>query len=214
MNSYVIHAMIPGTGNVYRRVEILGRQTLHDLHSAIQLAFGFDQAHFYSFFMSNQAWDKFNEYAIPEGFDPYGNPLYSIEMNTGPKGANSTRPTVDWDDPEAVLAYHYHNDAEQIAAFKASRGDRWQLATRWLAAQHQTPGDVLTTTIDSLCLQVKKQFLYLFDYGYEWRFQLRVISINAEPDLSYSFPRTVAAEGVAPAQYPEWEQGRHLFQHR
>lgn len=214
MTSYIIHAMIPGTGDVYRRIEILGRQTLHELHGAIQLAFDFDHAHFYSFFMSNHAWDKFSEYAIPDGYDPYGNPLYSMEIDGGrPRPARNT-PNVNWNDPEAVLQYHYNHDPTKIAAFKAARGERWAVATRWVAAQYQTPGNVLTTTLDSLELSQQQQFLYLFDYGFEWRFQLRVYAINAAPCQECVFPRVVEAVGQAPAQYADWEQGRDFFKSR
>jgi hypothetical protein len=214
MTSYVIHAVIPGTGDVYRRIEILGRQTLNDLHDAIQLAFSFDHAHFYSFFMSNHAWDKFSEYAIPDGYDPYGNPLYSMEIDGGRPRETRQTPNVDWNDPDAILHHHYDGDAAKIANFKASRGDRWTMATRWVAAQYQTPGNALITTIDSLNLSDQQQFLYLFDYTIEWRFQLRVVGINREPCRTCSFPRIVASEGAAPRQYSEWEQGRDYFRGR
>lgn len=41
-----------------------GRQSLHDLHLAIQTAFGWDNDHLYSFFMSGRAWDSASEYAM------------------------------------------------------------------------------------------------------------------------------------------------------
>ena len=44
------------------------------------------------------------------------------------------------------------------------------------------PGDVRTTTIDSLDLRPRKKFMYLFDYGDEWRFTVQVHAINKKPD--------------------------------
>ncbi len=51
--------------DIWRSIEIVGNQTLDDLHDAIQDAVSFDNDHLYSFFMSNRAWDKTSEYASP-----------------------------------------------------------------------------------------------------------------------------------------------------
>lgn len=46
----------------WRRIEMSGDQTLHNLHQAIQAAFGWDDDHLYSFFLSGKAWDSKTEY--------------------------------------------------------------------------------------------------------------------------------------------------------
>ena len=46
---------------VWRRIEIRDTDTLHDLHEAIQDAFGWDDDHLYAFFMSGRAWDQLTE---------------------------------------------------------------------------------------------------------------------------------------------------------
>ncbi|HXT35243.1 MAG TPA: plasmid pRiA4b ORF-3 family protein [Chloroflexota bacterium] len=46
----------------WRRIEMSGDQTLHDLHQAIQSAFDWDDDHLYSFFLSGKAWDSKTEY--------------------------------------------------------------------------------------------------------------------------------------------------------
>ena len=52
--------------------------------------------------------------------------------------------------------------------------------------------------------------MYLFDYGDEWRFKVRVHAIadfrdeNADPDAEY--PRLVESVGEAPEQYPAWDE--------
>src|SRR5262249_51784805 len=51
--------------DIWRRVELRGEQTLHDLHMAIQQAFDFDNDHLYAFFLSNRAWDEASEYVSP-----------------------------------------------------------------------------------------------------------------------------------------------------
>jgi hypothetical protein len=52
----------------------------------------------------------------------------------------------------------------------------------------------------------KKEFLFLFDYGDEWHFgvKLRRVSEQAEPGARY--PRIVAQQGKAPPQYPNLEE--------
>ena len=70
----------------------------------------------------------------------------------------------------------------------------------------ETAGDAMTTTIESLALDEGDEFLYLFDYGYEWDFYVRCDAIydQADPDLFY--PRLVAAEGADPLQYGDWDE--------
>ena len=66
------------------------------------------------------------------------------------------------------------------------------------------PGNVQTTTLEELNLEPKQEFMYLFDYGDEWRFKVRVHAINLDaPEGDY--PRIVESVGEAPEQYPSWE---------
>ena len=47
--------------------------------------------------------------------------------------------------------------------------------------------------------------MYLFDYGDEWRFKVRVCAINPDaPEDEY--PRIVESVGKAPGQYPGWDE--------
>lgn len=84
---------------------------------------------------------------------------------------------------------------EDIEAFMAA-GEGWR-----------EPGDVRFTTLESLNLKPKQEFMYLFDYGDEWRFKVRVHKINLDaPDEDEGeFPRVVEEVGQAPPQYPLWE---------
>jgi hypothetical protein len=47
---------------ISRNIEIEGTDTLYDLHLEMQRAFNWDNDHMFSFFMSNQIWDKQSEY--------------------------------------------------------------------------------------------------------------------------------------------------------
>lgn len=53
--------------STWRRIEMRGDQTLHDLHGAIQDAFDWDNDHLYAFFLSGKAWDTRTEYSSPYG---------------------------------------------------------------------------------------------------------------------------------------------------
>ncbi len=50
---------------VWRKIDIRGSQTLHNLHKAIVSAFQRDDDHLYAFYMSNKIWDASSEYGIP-----------------------------------------------------------------------------------------------------------------------------------------------------
>ncbi len=53
---------------ISRTFEIPGRETLYDLHWIIQTAFGWDNDHLYSFYMSNKLFDRETEYSgTPDG---------------------------------------------------------------------------------------------------------------------------------------------------
>ncbi len=65
-------------------------------------------------------------------------------------------------------------------------------------------GDVRSTKIEDLDLKIGQEFLYLFDYGDEWRFKIRVYNINPDaPEKDY--PHIAEAVGEAPEQYQFWD---------
>lgn len=51
----------------------------------------------------------------------------------------------------------------------------------------------------------KKEFLFLFDYGDEWEFGVKLLDAKGKlaPDADY--PRLTAARGESPLQYPPWD---------
>lgn len=51
--------------SVWRRIELRGDQTLHDLHRTLQFAFDLGDDHLYAFYLSGKAWDTLSEYASP-----------------------------------------------------------------------------------------------------------------------------------------------------
>jgi hypothetical protein len=120
---------------IWRELELTGEHTLGDLGEAIPLAFGFDDPHLWSFFLSGKPWDRTSEYPLP-GDDPFGDPKQAAQDLPIP----------------------------------------------------QVPAD--------------KEFLFLFDYGDEWHFGVKLIGTGQPTRPGARYPRLVATHGNAPPQYP------------
>lgn len=83
------------------------------------------------------------------------------------------------------------------------------LRSVWEDMMREVERDVRSTTLQLLDLRTRKKFLYLFDYGDEWRFTVQVESINKNaPDAQY--PQIVESVGEAPRQYPDWDAGDEM----
>ena len=52
----------------------------------------------------------------------------------------------------------------------------------------------------------KKEFLFLFDYGDEWHFGVKLQRVTEQVESGAQYPRVVAGVGQAPPQYPELDQ--------
>jgi Plasmid pRiA4b ORF-3-like protein len=49
----------------------------------------------------------------------------------------------------------------------------------------------------------KAEFMFLFDYGDEWRFRVKLVRVNPTSTVGAHYPRVVALQGDAPPQYPD-----------
>ena len=49
----------------------------------------------------------------------------------------------------------------------------------------------------------KKEFLFLFDYGDEWHFGVKLRRVTDQVESGAQYPRVVASHGDAPPQYPD-----------
>jgi hypothetical protein len=128
--------------SVWREIEVAANQTLAELGEVIPWAFGFDDPHLWSFFLSGQAWDRTSEYALDSQPDPLG----------GPRAR----------------------------------------AARWVAIR-----DVLFPGATGT-----QEFLFLFDYGDEWHFGVKLVRQSPTVEPGARYPRAVASVGEAPPQYP------------
>lgn len=69
-----------------------------------------------------------------------------------------------------------------------------------------TAGNVATTTLDSLGLEVGRAFGYWFDFGDDWRHEIRVEAIEDAPPKGGRFPKVIARVGDSPPQYADPEE--------
>jgi hypothetical protein len=80
----------PDGRQIWRELELTGDQTLGDLGEAIPLAFGFDDLHLWSFFLSGKPWDDATEYALSPSPDPAGGrrarPADRLRIRDAPAG--------------------------------------------------------------------------------------------------------------------------------
>lgn len=52
----------------------------------------------------------------------------------------------------------------------------------------------------------KKEFLFIFDYGDEWEFGVKLLDAKGKLTANADYPRLAASRGDAPPQYPPWDE--------
>ena len=66
-------------------------------------------------------------------------------------------------------------------------------------------GDATETALESVSLEQGQEFCYIFDFGDEWRHDIRVEKAGLPPDGG-EYPRIVEEHGAAPQQYPDLDE--------
>lgn len=190
MKTYIFEVTLPDFPNVSRKIEMREDQTLAILHEAIQDAYDFDDDHMYSFFMSGKAWDSKTEYSLPdEEFD--------------------FLPTDNFSEAEEFVDIleklrTFFNKEDKLDALNAPP-ELADLSEFLENTEDNIERNVLTTTLADLNLKKRKRFLYLFDYGDEWHFNIKVQDIGVASDDAHGYPRIFDEVGEAPPQYPNYD---------
>jgi hypothetical protein len=153
MRTFTFKVKLKHDKRVWRRIEILGTQTLDDLHKAIQEAYGFDDDHLYSIFMSGKAWD-----------------LSDIE-------------------------YHHPDASPQTPIEERMRAPASKI--RGTYPEPRLPAT--KKSVESLNLEPGQRFLYLFDYGDEWQFEVEYMGEGTSEGGRY--PRIIDGRGESSRQY-------------
>ena len=158
----------------------------------------------YSFFLSGKAWDRSTEYRLPEGYSAGGEPMLDYTEDDLELEEDELEP----EEPELTPAEREQELRELFGGGEGMTVEEMESCLATLldefaeeAAAEQ--GNVLTTTIEELALKPRQEFMYLFDYGDEWRFKVRVHAVNEDADPEAEYPRLVESMGEAPLQYPE-----------
>lgn len=199
MKSYIFHVSLPGTGRTWRKIELRADQMLHDLHMAIQHAFEWDNDHLYAFYMSGKAWDSKSEYRLPEGHTPWGEFIEDDDEDDELELLELTP-----EEREAQLRRFFGEDTDlTLAEMEAKMTDFWE--SFWEEVAESGPGNALETELSALNLQPKQEFMYLFDFGDEHRFKVRVHAINEPAGPAADYPRLVETVGDSPPQYGYWD---------
>lgn len=63
---YAFKVSLKDAPRIWRKIEVRGDQTLHQLHKAIFNAFERFEEHLYAFFLSNKPWDSSTQYGLPD----------------------------------------------------------------------------------------------------------------------------------------------------
>lgn len=215
MKSYTVHVSLRNTGRVWRKIEILGDQTLEDLHYAIQDAFEWDGDHLYSFFMNNKAWDASSEYTLPEGALYEGMEMeYEDGMPEDEEAENEEGQSFSLEDWRSMTEQEQQELVSEFTRDTGLHADFFYDMIKELERLEQNPElleeeeirDVRTTSLDSLNLAQGQEFLYIFDYGDDHRFKIKVHTVNASADPNLEYPLLVESVGDAPAQYADWDE--------
>ncbi|MEZ4835277.1 MAG: hypothetical protein R2873_25355 [Caldilineaceae bacterium] len=197
MRSYVFHVTLRSSGRVWRKVELTAEQTLEDLHLAIQYAFEWGNDHLYSFFMNNKAWDASSEYTVPEGALYEGMELaYEDDLEEDEDDEDDEAQSFSLDDWRAMTEAQRQ---ELVAEFTRDTGlhaDFFHDMISELQRLEENPdlledeevNDVRQTQIGSLNLAQGQEFLYVFDFGDDHRFRVKVHAINEDADAKCRIP--------------------------
>ena len=97
--------------------------------------------------------------------------------------------------------------AERGAGRYDREGPRYTLRSNMkdFMTDEVTAGDVAKTTLDALGLEVGRAFGYWFDFGDDWRHEIRVQAIGDAPPTG-RFPKVTARAGESPPQYANSEE--------
>lgn len=105
---------------------------------------------------------------------------------------------------EAIFQAYERYDEHLYAFFLSNKP--WDSSSEYgIPDPESSAKNAKRARIDSLGLQVRKRFLYLFDFGDEWWHSIELLGIKEEEPRG-RYPRIVGSQGEAPPQYPPYEE--------
>jgi hypothetical protein len=102
-------------------------------------------------------------------------------------------------------------DSDHLYSFYLS-GEAWDKASEFAHPRTDAP-NAMQINFPHLSLRMKQEFLYLFDYGDEHRFNVQLVDVNPDAPQDVDYPRLLEKHGPDPDQYSwggawdeEWEE--------
>lgn len=228
MRTYTFRISVPDLPDTWRRVEVAAEQTLEDLHVAIQEALDWDPDDDIAFFVGENPLEGGEQYTIDvdEGWDDDAEGLEDVDDDEIASMVENLPPLELGDAPrpetiEDMLALIESNpelraqvrkmmvDEMGVPGFMADMmlGNLGSLmamlpegALAGLTGSGPQAKSASATSLESLGLAPGQSLLYMYGDD-EWRFDVRLETIddNAEDDTFY--PLLLDGEGPAPEQY-------------
>jgi hypothetical protein len=107
--------------------------------------------------------------------------------------------SIGWDNDHAYT--FYMDGGKNDKRFAIDSPDLWGVDDN-----HGPMADEVS--IGELGLKIGHSFLYLFDYGDQHLFTIKLgttITVSPEKSQTHTYPRLVDSRGEAPPQYPAWD---------
>ena len=134
--------------------------------------------------------------------DAVGSYIFKVQLETGVwrKIQISKNATLDRLHKEILTAYEFDDD--HLYAFFMDNKAWSDYNSYWSSYNDEGPY-ANRKKLSALNLVKGKKFMYLFDFGDEWRF---TVSLFKEIDDETKNPVVIEAKGDAPLQYPDWDE--------
>jgi hypothetical protein len=100
------------------------------------------------------------------------------------------------------------SDSESALAAALFSPDLAGLGLPFLSDFDEAPDvdDILIRDLPYPSKTGKKEFLFIFDYGDEWEFGVKLLDAKGKLTPNAEYPRLTASRGDAPPQYPPWDE--------
>jgi Plasmid pRiA4b ORF-3-like protein len=129
-----------------------------------------------------------------------GSYIFTVKLATGLWRKIQIDKTASLDDLHYAIIDSFDFDDEHLYAFFM---DNKAWSNNCFCSPYDEEGpDASEVQLFELGLKPKDKFLYIYDYGDEWRFSITVFK---ELETIVDEPKVVQVKGEAPAQYPDYD---------
>ena len=124
-HAYVLEANLVGVPGVRRTIAVRSDQTLVDVHDALQLAFGWDDDHLYSFWLDGKFWSRNGDEYTHTFHAAQPNPFGAFATGHAPRSAETRLDRLEFSRGQRI-------------AYLFDFGDEWRVR---LTVSQFTPAD-------------------------------------------------------------------------